>query len=84
MTAQKEFVAANSFLSMGLSVNDSRAGAAEAIACILALQEGIVPPTINLTSPDPEPFKTHLIKASKQCFYFAFRGFSKQYTGRLC
>ncbi|MCI8332563.1 MAG: beta-ketoacyl-ACP synthase II [Clostridiales bacterium] len=30
------------------------AGAAEAIACILALQEGIVPPTINLTSPDPE------------------------------
>ena len=29
-------------------------GATEAIATILALQEGIVPPTINLDSPDPE------------------------------
>ena len=28
-------------------------GAAEAIAAILALKEGIVPPTINLDSPDP-------------------------------
>lgn len=30
------------------------AGAAEAIATILALKEGIVPPTINLDAPDPE------------------------------
>lgn len=30
------------------------AGAAEAIAAILALRDGIVPPTINLTNPDPE------------------------------
>ncbi len=30
------------------------AGAAEAIASILALNEGIVPPTIGLTVPDPE------------------------------
>ena len=30
------------------------AGAAEAIACILALEEGIVPPTVNLLEPDPE------------------------------
>ena len=30
------------------------AGAAEAIATILALKEGIVPPTINLDVPDPE------------------------------
>lgn len=30
------------------------AGAAEALACVLALQEDIVPPTINLMSPDPE------------------------------
>lgn len=29
-------------------------GAAEAIATVLALQEGIVPPTINLDNPDPE------------------------------
>ena len=30
------------------------AGAVEAIACIKALQEGIVPPTINLENQDPE------------------------------
>ncbi|MBQ9185339.1 MAG: beta-ketoacyl-ACP synthase II [Bacteroidales bacterium] len=30
------------------------AGAAEAIATILALKEGIIPPTINLDCPDPE------------------------------
>ena len=31
------------------------AGAIEAIATILAIREGCVPPTINLTDPDPEP-----------------------------
>ena len=30
------------------------AGAAEAIATVLALRDGIVPPTINLDNPDPE------------------------------
>jgi 3-oxoacyl-(acyl-carrier-protein) synthase len=30
------------------------AGAAEAIACARALQEGIIPPTINYEFPDPE------------------------------
>lgn len=30
------------------------AGSAEAMACVLALNEDIVPPTINLTEPDPE------------------------------
>jgi 3-oxoacyl-[acyl-carrier-protein] synthase II len=30
------------------------AGAAEAVACILAIQNGLVPPTINLGDPDPE------------------------------
>jgi 3-oxoacyl-[acyl-carrier-protein] synthase II len=30
------------------------AGAVELIACILSLQEGVIPPTINLTEPDPE------------------------------
>lgn len=30
------------------------AGAAEAAVCILAMEHGIIPPTINLTDPDPE------------------------------
>ena len=30
------------------------AGAVEAIFCLLAIQNGVIPPTINLTSPDPE------------------------------
>ena len=30
------------------------AGAIEAIATIMAIREGCVPPTINLDSPDPE------------------------------
>ena len=30
------------------------AGAAEAIVCVKVLQEGIIPPTINLLEPDPE------------------------------
>jgi 3-oxoacyl-[acyl-carrier-protein] synthase II len=30
------------------------AGAMEAIASILAIREGVVPPTINYTTPDPE------------------------------
>jgi 3-oxoacyl-[acyl-carrier-protein] synthase II len=30
------------------------AGALEAIACLLALRDGCVPPTINYTTPDPE------------------------------
>ncbi len=29
------------------------AGAMEAIACIMALREGTLPPTINLQTPDP-------------------------------
>lgn len=30
------------------------AGAIEALACVKALEAGVVPPTINLTEPDPE------------------------------
>src|SRR5262245_40984045 len=30
------------------------AGAIEAMMCVLALKEGVIPPTINLRSPDPE------------------------------
>ena len=29
------------------------AGAIEALACIMAIQHGVIPPTINLTHPDP-------------------------------
>jgi 3-oxoacyl-[acyl-carrier-protein] synthase II len=30
------------------------AGAIEAIACIMSMRDGIIPPTINHTTPDPE------------------------------
>ncbi len=30
------------------------AGAAEAVVCVRALETGVIPPTINLTDPDPE------------------------------
>ena len=30
------------------------AGAIEAIACVMTIREGCIPPTINLTDPDPE------------------------------
>jgi 3-oxoacyl-[acyl-carrier-protein] synthase II len=30
------------------------AGAIEAAICVLAIQNGIIPPTINLTTPDPD------------------------------
>ncbi|MCK5654053.1 MAG: beta-ketoacyl-[acyl-carrier-protein] synthase II, partial [Dehalococcoidia bacterium] len=30
------------------------AGAMEAAICVLTIQNGVIPPTINLTSPDPD------------------------------
>jgi 3-oxoacyl-[acyl-carrier-protein] synthase II len=30
------------------------AGAVEAIACVLSIRDGVVPPTINFTTPDPD------------------------------
>jgi 3-oxoacyl-[acyl-carrier-protein] synthase II len=30
------------------------AGAISAIACVLAIRDGVVPPTINLENPDPD------------------------------
>jgi 3-oxoacyl-[acyl-carrier-protein] synthase II len=30
------------------------AGALESLVCVLAIRDGVVPPTINLTTPDPE------------------------------
>ena len=31
----------------------SAGGAVEAIACLLAIRDGVLPPTINLENPDP-------------------------------
>ena len=42
------------------------AGAAEALACILALTEDTVPPTINLDSPDPELDLDYTPKTAKK------------------
>jgi 3-oxoacyl-[acyl-carrier-protein] synthase II len=30
------------------------AGAVESIACVLAIRDGVIPPTINLDNPDPQ------------------------------
>ncbi len=30
------------------------AGSVEAIVCLLAIRDGVMPPTINLDNPDPE------------------------------
>ena len=30
------------------------AGALEAAACVMVIQHGVIPPTINLTHPDPD------------------------------
>ena len=50
--AQAESVPISSTKSM-LGHLIGAAGATEAIICVRALQEGIVPPTINLENPDP-------------------------------
>jgi len=43
------------------------AGAAEAIACIMALNTGIIPPTINLEEPDPECDLDYTPNVAKEC-----------------
>ena len=52
-----EDVAKHAFVSSTKSMTGhmlGAAGAVEALACIMALKEGIVPPTINLKEQDPE------------------------------
>ncbi len=63
------------------------AGAVEAAIAVLALQQGIVPPTINLENPRLRGinaalvFKKYLridrgdftISKSRNCFYFSFK-----------
>ncbi len=41
-------------------------GGVEAIFTIIALQEGIIPPTINLDNPDPECDLDYVPNAARQ------------------
>lgn len=50
-TAKKAFVSSTKSMTGHML---GAAGAVEALACIMALKEGIVPPTINLKEQDPE------------------------------
>ena len=42
-------------------------GAVEAIFCLLAVRDGIIPPTINLESPDPECDLDYTPLTAKEC-----------------
>jgi 3-oxoacyl-[acyl-carrier-protein] synthase II len=42
------------------------AGAVEAFLCVRALETGILPPTINLESPDPECELDHVANKARQ------------------
>ncbi len=42
------------------------AGAVSGLACILAIRDGVVPPTINLTDPDPECDLNYTPNVSRQ------------------
>ena len=45
------------------------AGGAEAVACVLALRDGIAPPTIGLQEPDPDCDLNYVpLEAQKQEF----------------
>ena len=37
-------------------------GAVEAIVCLLALRDGLLPPTLGLQDPDPECSLTHILR----------------------
>ena len=41
------------------------AGAIEAVICVLAMQHGMLPPTINLQTPDPECVLDYVANAAR-------------------
>ncbi|MEB2345612.1 MAG: beta-ketoacyl-ACP synthase II [Deltaproteobacteria bacterium] len=43
------------------------AGAVEAILCVLALEAGLLPPTVNLERPDPECALDHVTPKAREC-----------------
>jgi 3-oxoacyl-[acyl-carrier-protein] synthase II len=43
------------------------AGAAELITCVLAIRDGIVPPTMNLTEPDPQLDLDYVPNTPRRC-----------------
>jgi len=43
------------------------AGAVEALFCLRALEDGVLPPTINLENPDPECELDHVANKARQC-----------------
>lgn len=56
-TALGEEAAKKAYISSTKSMTGhmmGAAGAIEAFACLMALQEGVIPPTINLKEPDPD------------------------------
>src|SRR5690606_11223557 len=43
------------------------AGAVEAILCVLAIESGLLPPTINLDRPDPDCALDHVTPKARDC-----------------
>ena len=42
------------------------AGAVQAIACVLAIRDGVIPPTANLTTPGPECDLDYVANAARE------------------
>ena len=49
-----------------LTVSLLAAGALAAMVCLLAMRDGVLPPTINLTNPDPECDLDHVTLTARE------------------